>query len=216
MDEKIQQIENLLEQHCKRIQRYDEETFNIGVEMGRLLEKNGIASHRPKVFIEFEEGKNAYDRKAKQIDRADKAVAFIIRNGIAEQVENFGEFSFDSDTYRCDKLDESVVEKFGVQIDRTTQREHGGSFEAEFILSGQVGEVLEKYGVDTWARADVDNTTGDEQETIYSGDDVDKIFGVSLRLNGHHTELNDEQLETLADELEQIVVWFNVSLKQVR
>lgn len=216
MNTKIQQIEDLLEQHCKSIHRYDEELFNLGVEMGRVLEKNSISSYRPKVFIDFEEKNNAYERKAEQISRADKAVAFIIRNGVAEHVENFGEFCFDSETYKCDKLDESVVEKFGVQIDRTTQREHGGSFEAEFRLSGQVGQVLEKYGIDAWVRADVDNTTGDEQETIYSGDDVDKIFGVSLRLNGHNTELDDKQLESLADELEQIVVWFNMSLKKIR
>lgn len=216
MDAQILKIEDRLEQHCKSIHRFDEELFNLGVEMGRLLERNNIPLHRPKIFVDFEEKNNAFDKRAEQISRANKSVAFIIRNAIAEHVENFWEFCFSRNRHSCTKLDESLVEKFGVQTVRTTQVEHGGSFEAEFELSGQIGQVLEKYGIDAWARADVDNTSGDEQETIYSADDVDKIFGVNLRLNGHNTEFDYEQLRSLADELEQIVVWFNLSLKNAR
>ncbi len=215
MNKEIEGVEAKLVKYLKNFPRYDEELFNIGVELGRLLERNNISLHRPKIFVDFEEDNNAFNKRAEQISRANKAVAFIIRNAIAEHVENFWEFCFSKSRHSCTKLDESLVEKFGVQTVRTTQVEDGGSFEAEFELSGQVGQVLEKYGIDAWARADIDNTSGDEQEIIYSADDVDKIFGVNLRLNGRNTEFEYEQLQSLADELEQIVVWFKISLKNV-
>lgn len=218
MDAQILKIEDRLEQHCKSIHRFDEELFNLGVEMGRLLERNNIPLHRPKIFVEFEEKNNAFDRKNAQINRIEKVVAFLIRNAVAEQVENHFEFDFDSNasSHSCDKLDDSIVEKFGVQVSRTTQREHGGSFETNFTLSGQVADILKKYDLDVNARADVDNSSGDEHETIYSAEDVDRIFGVSIGLNAHNTDLDEAQLTALADEIEQIHTWFSLSLKNPR
>lgn len=62
------------------------------------------------------------------------------------------------------------------------------------------------------ARADVDNTTGDDREAIYDASDVDKIFGVSLQINGHYTDLDEAKLTELADDLEKITEWLTLSL----
>ena len=213
----IQELDKRISAHCKS-EGYDEKLFNLGVELGRLLAEHNIASHRPAPFIEFESQKDIQASKNKQIQRANKAISFLIRNALAEQIEQHGEFCFDSNTstFGCEKIEESIVAKFFVQIDRTTQREHGGSFEAEFILSGQLEPIFNKYGIDLYARADVENTTGAEEETIYNADDVDKIFGVSLRLNGHTTDLDELQLGTFADELEKITSWLTLKIVKSR
>jgi len=218
MNEIIEELEQRIAKYCQSTMRYDEKLFNMGVELGRLLEANKMQEHRPNVFIDFDARNDAYTKKATQIDRADKAITFLIRNAVAKQVEEHGPFCFDSNSssHSCDKLDEAVVDKFSVQVSRTTQVEHGGSFEAELEISGQVADVLNQYGIDLFARADVDNSSGDEEETIFDADDVDRIFGVSLRLNGHHTDLDETQLTALADDLEKITAWLKISLVNPR
>lgn len=218
MNVEIEAIEKQIEEHFKVTHRYDEKLYNLGVEMGRLLEKQGIATHRPNVFAEFEDQQNAYTLKANEIERADKAIAFLLRNAVAEQVENFAPFCFDSNAYSstCEKLDDAIAEKYGVQISNTSQREHGGSFQVEISAVGQVADILKNHSVGTHITAEVDNSSGDEEETIYRAENVDRIFYVSLPLNGHHTDLNAKQLASLADDLEKITAWLNLSLKNPR
>lgn len=216
MNTDIKRIEELLEDMTRRGSTIDEAVFNLGIELGRILEKKKIQMHRPSLFVKAEQDRDAYKKKAKQIQRAEKVVEFLVKNAVAEQVEIFGPFCFDSDTNNCEKLDLSIVEKYGVQIVGTNQIEHGGSFEAEFILTGQVADTLNVFKIDSYARADVDNSSGDEHETIYNADDVDKIFGVKLRINGHHTNLNEVELAMLADGLEKMKLWLCLSLRKPR
>jgi UDP-N-acetylglucosamine transferase subunit ALG13 len=213
MNKQIEDLEQRIEKHCQSIMRYDETLFNLGVELGKLLKENNIQEHRPNVFIEIEAKNNAYTKKAVQIRRTGKMFELLTRNAVAKQVEEHGKFSFDSTLSRdkCEKLADDIVEKFCIQVGRTTQVEHGGGFEAEFEISGKIADVLNQYGIDLFARADVDNSSGDEEETIYDADDVDKIFSVSLRLNGHHTELDESQLTALADDLEKQTGWLLIS-----
>lgn len=218
MNVEIEAIEKKLEQHFKATQRYDEKLFNLGVEMGRLLEKQGISTHRPNVFVEFEDKQNAYTLKANEIERAEKAIAFLLRNAVAEQVENFSPFCFDSNAYSstCEKLDDAIAEKYGIQISKTSQREHGGSFQVDITAVGQVADILKNHSVGTHITAELDNSTGDEHETIYRADNVDRFFYVSLPINGHYTQLDAKQLAALADDLEKITTWLTLSLTNPR
>ena len=218
MNKQIEDLEQRIEKHCQSIMRYDETLFNLGVELGRLLKENNIQEHRPNVFVEFEDKQNAYTLKANEIERAEKAIAFLLRNAVAEQVENFSPFCFDSNAYSstCEKLDDAIAEKYGVQISNTSQKEHGGCFQVEIAAVGQVADILKNHSVGTHITAEVDNTSGDEDETIYRADNVDRIFYVSLPINGHYTDLDTKQLALLADELEQITAWLTISLTNPR
>lgn len=215
MNKQIKALDKEIDLYCKQNNRYDEIMFNLGVQMGRLLEKNNISSYRPNAFIEFEKENEAYDRKAEQIRRADKAIGFLIRNAIAQHVDKHGEFIFDA-AYHNEKIDDEFVEKFYIQHEHTTQVNDGDTFEAAFSINGDVADILSKYNVPLTARADVDNTTGDDREAIYDASDIDKIFGVSLRINGHYTDLDEAKLTELADDLEKITAWLTLSLPNPR
>ncbi len=207
MNKEIDDICKRLEEYCKKHFRYDEELFNLGIELGRLLEKNKITKFRPTVFVDFENKMNAYDILGKEFNRIESVIEFLLHMSIKRHIEKNGEFEF-SKGITCDKFDEENVSKFCLQLRKVTQQEYGGSFEAEFELTNDVLDLLKKYGINEYVRCDIENTTGDEYETIYDADNVKHIvFGVSLHINRHDESWDIEKLREIADKLEAKQVW---------
>ncbi len=216
MNSDLDKFDAKLSEHFSTTNRYDEKLFNLGVQLGRILEKNNLEDYRPKVFIEFENSENIYSLKLAEYRRIDSALEFLLRNALAKQIEEYGPFTFDNNSWSSsrDAIADEIVNEFYVQVGRTTQQEHGGSFEVDLVFSGQVAEIFAKHEISSHGRADVDNSTGDEHETIYDPDDVKKVFGVSVNLHlGSHSE---EQLKEIAGELEKITTWMKLKLKKVR
>lgn len=204
--------------HCKKNSRYDESLFNIGIELGRLLQSNNIKEHRLQVFTDFDGSQSAFAKIERQVKTINNIIGSFVINAIAEQVDNFGAFTFDhsESKYKCEKLDDSISDKFFVQILSTSQREHGGCFQVEVELNGQIADILKKYGIPAQASFEVDNSTGDEHETFYDSDDVTKIFYLNTPLNAKYTKLKESQLIELSNSLKEIQLFLLLSLEKVR
>ncbi len=202
--------------HCKTNGRYDESLFNIGVELGRLLHSNNIKDHRPQFFIDFEQAQINYSKLDIRISNIKSIIGFFIIHAIAEQVDENGDFCFDGDEdTRCEKLDESIAEKFFFQISSVRQNQHGGNFEVDVELNGQIAEILSKYNISPDVTFEIDNTTGGSYEVFYKSDDVSQIYYVNLGLHARSTELTDSQLIELEVALKEIQVFLLLSLNKV-
>ena len=213
MNKEIENIEKDVEKHCKKTLQFDEHLFNLGVQLGRTLEKNGLAEHRLNVFVEHEKNTNKTLAKLTQTRRIDKLIEMLIRNAIAQHVESGSEFVFDE--FQSTKLSQEIANKFHVQSSKTVHADES-SFELEFNILGDVAEIFEKYGVEKTAKTTISNTSGDSYETIYEADDVSEIFATSTKINAHSTNLSEKELADFAEELEKIIVVISLSLHKVR
>ena len=210
MNKEIEEIANRVKKYCDNKHRYDEDLFNMGVELGRQLERNCIQSYRPTVFVEFEDKNNAYELLSNEFNRIENVIEFLIHIAIKKHMDKYGDIEF-SKGFTCTKFDEEVVEKFCVQLSRVTQQEYGGSFEAEFVLSGDVLELLKQCGIGEYVRCDIENTSGDEHETIYDTANIRHIvFGIGLRINRRINDWDLDKLKILADKLEQKQAWLSL------
>lgn len=214
MNDAIKELEAKITKHCKESFRCDEDLFNLGVELGRLLEKQKITSYRPTYFVDAENKNNLFEKKIAIIRRIDNSIEYLLKNAIAEYIDANGPFEFSANRHSSssDKFDQELSNKFHIQVVRTTQREVGGSFEVELSLTNEIAKIFKKYNESTSARAQVDNSTGDTHETIYRRESVEKIFSVDSNISAHYTKLTPEELENFANEIEKIIVWFNMSL----
>lgn len=210
MHSEIDKIANRVKAYCDNKHRYDEELFNMGVELGRQLERNNIKSYRPSVFVEFENNNNAYELLSNEFNRIESVVQFLIHTAIKKHMDKYGDFEF-SKGFTCTKFDDETVDKFCVQLSRVTQQEYGGSFEAEFILNGDVLDLLKQCEIGEYVRCDVENTSGDDYETIYDTASIGHIvFGIGLRINRHSNDWNLDKLKELADKLEAKQTWLSL------
>lgn len=210
MNKEIDAIANRLKNYCDNKHRYDEELFNLGVELGRQLERNNIKSYRPTVFVEFEDKNNAYELLSNEFNRIESVIEFLIHTAIKKHIDAHGDFEF-SKGFTCTKFDSDIVEKFCIQLTRVTQQEYGGHFEAEFELSGDVLDLLKECSIAEYVRCDVENTSGDEHETIYRTENISNIvFGIGLHINRHSGNWDLGKLKVLAEKLEQKQTWLSL------
>lgn len=210
MTNKIDEIAKRVKEYCDYRHRYDEELFNLGVELGMELQRNNIQSYRPPVFIEFEDKNNAYELLSIEFNRIENVIEFLIHTAINKHIDENGEFEF-SKGFTCRKFDSEIVDKFCVQLTQVTQQEYGGHFEAEFELSGDVLNLLKQYGIGKYVRCDVENTSGDEHETIYRTENISHIvFGIGLHINRHSGNWDVDKLRELAEKLEKKQTWLSL------
>lgn len=213
MKNELEEIHTEVVKHCNTAMRYDEHLFDLGVRLGRLLEKNSITDYRLKAFVDNEEKNNLIKAKIKQANRIHNCLKFLIQNAVAQHIDKNDHFVFDEN--ESTKLDDEIVQKFFVQSSNTKHSDES-SFQVEFVISGEVADIFEKYDIEKVVSATISNTTGDTQETLYNADDVKEIFSISLPINFHHTNLTEQQIADMADELEKIIVVLTLSLKNIR
>ena len=91
MNKEIDAIANRLKNYCDNKHRYDEELFNLGVELGRQLERNNIKSYRPTVFVEFEDKNNAYELLSNEFNRIESVIEFLIHTAIKKHIDALDE-----------------------------------------------------------------------------------------------------------------------------
>lgn len=203
--------------HCKKNGRYDENLFNIGVELGRLLQSNNIEEHRLQVFADFELAEIEFKKLDKRIKNIKNIIGFFIIHALAEQVIENGSFSFDGDgdLSSCEKLDELISNKFSVQISSVSQNQHGGNFEVGVELNGQIAEILNRYEISRFVTFEIDNTTGGDYEVFNNPNDVSQIYYIGMSLDAKYTELTESQLIDLEKSLKEVQLFLLLSLDKV-
>ena len=167
---------------------------------------------------ELEKIEDESDLKEKQMNRVESFFRFLVVNAVAEQVENFGAFCFDStkDSMNCEKLNDEIVDKFFVQIIKTKQTNVGGWFDVEFNSTGQVAEVLNHYNMSPSLKIDVENSTGYKEETFHTPESVKRMGGIELPSLSNYKKLELSKISSLADSLQEIQLFLMLSLKQIR
>lgn len=218
MNKEISELELRVGEHCDLQQRYDEDLFNMGVELGRLLQSQNISEFRPACFIEFDKQYSEFLSLADPIKNINGIFEVIVCNAIASQIEKTGEFIFayKNREYQTTKFDDEVVEKFQIQIDSTTQEYSGAHIQITLKIVGALAEAFEKRGVRPVLQADVDCDTGENYEIMTTPELVRKINWVETALDARDKKMTKEILADIAAEIEPVYAWLLLSIKTVR
>ena len=218
MNEKISELELRVGEHCDTKQRYDEELFNMGVELGRILQSQNIGEFRPACFIEFEKQNSEFLSLAQPINDINEIFDFIVRNAFAAQIDKTKKLVLadDKSEYETSVLNAELVEKFQIQIQKVTQEYSGAHLQVTLKIVGSLAEVFEKRGIRPILLADVDCDTGEDYEIMTTPDTVRKVNCVVTALDARDDNITKQVLADIAVEIEPIYSWLLLSTKTVR
>lgn len=131
-----------LEQTCTNSVR-TEEAFNLGVRLGRYLERNDLGDVVLSCFASRHAIEKLCESERELLDDIHKFTRLILKSAIAEEIKtNFGwEVGFD-ESGMVGLFDESVVLNHNIQLKTVEQPDRGGDIEAEFLLLGDLAAIF--------------------------------------------------------------------------
>ena len=160
-----------------------EDVFNLGVELGRCLEKENLSDLRLSYFSETEEKldlrKNFGQLHRKVCDWLERLVKASIKDQINQN--NFGEWSigFNRLYGNNGEFDPSVVKKRYVQFS-SVRRGEGEHFIAYFELQGKIRSLFDKHNQPTNFEIIVDNDDGEDYVSISKEGQIDSLYGCMI------------------------------------
>lgn len=165
-----------------------EEVFNLGVELGRFLEKEkeNLSDFRLSYFAETEEKsdlrKNFGQLHRKVCDWLERLVKASIKDQINQN--KFGEWSigFNRLYGNNGEFDPGIVQKRYVQFS-SVRRGEGEHFIAYFELQGKVKDLFEKHKQPTNFEIIVDNDDGEDYVSISKVEEIDSLYGCMISYN---------------------------------
>jgi len=213
MNAGLRELDQKIEDYCINTSRYDETMYNMGVEMGRLLEREAITSHRPQAFQNFEKNNAIHNAKKTQYEKIKDYLAFIVRNAVGAQIDAYGVFCFSASMQFQNLLSHDIVEKYHCQIYRS-RNVTATHFIVHIDFVDEVEDALRLGKLPTRADIDLENTTGNDEEILYKGNDVSKFMELSLgvRVASHE----EYELKATADALEKIHLLLTLNTVNVR
>lgn len=209
MSEKLNEIEDQLKNYANSNRQINEELFNIGVELGRLLEKRGIDAHRLQFFEQQEarriEEKNKYDLAKK----SGKVILQLVQAAYILQYKEYGSIEFsDNRNHRSDsKLEDEIAERFCLQLANTNQNSVGGELELGFRILSQLAILFERYELPPFILIILENDSGEDSVTLYDEESIQRTLRARGDIFTNTRNLSTSSLEQFGMELEKFALF---------
>lgn len=172
-----------------------EDIFNLGVQLGRHLEKEKLADVRLSYFAEFDEKtqlRSEFGQLHKSVcDWLDRLVRMSVKEQISESKFRDWSIGFNRLYGNNGEFDASIVEKRYVQF-KSVRRGEGEHFIAFFEVQGKLKNLFEKHNQPTEFEIIVDNDDGDDYVSISKEEQIDSLYGCMISYN---CELDREGVE---------------------
>jgi hypothetical protein len=206
MSDKLKRHNDAVNQYAQKHRTLDEKLFNLGVELGRQLEKDNITDYRLPFFIEQENTENIAQTKATLIHKAEKLLLGVVKKAYKAQMDVSGAITIDAsysgrnDTH----LSEDIVNRFFVKHTHTEQYHSGQDFTLTFLLQGNLLDIFQRHSVSPQVEITVSNNGGEEDETLYDAEDIDhQFFRINIKQHAQTTRLSVEELTAFVEDLEK-------------
>jgi len=200
IDEINKKLENILSVSSWQLDR--EDLFNLGVELGRELERLKINEYVSPVW-ESINNKNEHDENVRRAcEKIEDFIATLVKQSVKRHIEETGSWSISKDGgYRLEKFDDEIVKQYNIQVLNCSMETYGGEFTVSFSVEGELLKLFEKFNIYEQFTVRIYNDTGEEDQTVYDVSDVNEyIDSVSLVIR----ERNEWALERFDDCLNEI------------
>lgn len=209
MNDEIEAFKKVVADAVSKKTNFDEDAFNLGMEFGRLLQKNNLTNFRLQTFIDKEEkSKRLGDTKDIQTE-IEKLVGQLAQFAIKATVKDHCSLTFDSTSDATSiKLPKEIEDKFLVAYDSTDQNNEDDDFKISFHAVGELKKVLNKHKVRDNFTITLWNLSNQTEITITMPDDLSGSFkasGLGINIfNGNH---NYEDLQELLADVKAVCLF---------
>jgi len=183
-----------------------EDIFNLGVQLGRHLEKEKLADVRLSYFAEFDEKtqlRSEFGKLHKSVcDWLERLVRMSIKEQISESKFRDWSIGFNRLYGNNGEFDASIVEKRYVQY-KSVRRGEGEHFIAFFVVQGKLKNLFEKHNQPTEFEIIVDNDDGDDYVSISKEQQIDSLYGCMISYNCELDREGVESYSKFVNELEK-------------
>jgi len=214
MSEKLKELEaelaELIEHRSYGIYEDIYKAFNLGMQISNELNALHIKDYK----IECLQNKRIEEDKRKAFGEAiakiNKFLEVIVKTCIREHVRKVGSWTIEKTTYSggySDKFDSEISSKYGVQYVKADLESYGGDFEVEFEAVGELKELLEKHDLLGYISGRFNNSSGEEEETVYNEDEADYLYNTRLDTLIRLRDTAIEKIVEIQNEIEKIYLF---------
>lgn len=204
MNEKLNEIDKKLKDYARSFRPINEELFNIGVELGRLLEAEKINSYRSPFFQQLEQQTDDRETKREIAEKIANLLLQMVVKANKEQLKETGFVEYSAARYTSgSNLKDEISEKYSIKYRSITQTEVGGDFDIHFEVIGELKSIFEKHNVVPFFETTLYNSTGEDSEAMYSAESADKSFGVGAWSIRYSDKMTINELREFADSVEK-------------
>lgn len=175
-----------------------EDVFNLGVELGRFLERENLSELRLSYFAAAEEKsdlrKNFGQLHKKVCDWLERLVKASIKDQINQNKFVEWSISFNRLYGSNSEFAHSVVKKRYVQFS-SVRRGEGEHFIAYFELQGKMKGLFEKHNQPSNFQIIVDNEDGEDYVSFSKERQIDFLYGCTISYN---CDLSKESIDDYA------------------
>ena len=209
----LKNLDNKIREHTIDTGKADETLFNIGVELGRLIEKNNIDPCRLEFFIDQEKELNRYESARLRIDCVNNIIRKIIVKAHKEQYRTNGTIIYLTGWNKNTPLNDSIENKYDITYSSIEQEYVGGDFEIYFNLNGQLKDIFVEHKIVTRVKIYLSNTNGEDRQYIASEEDSENDFyGTCISLYPHDVNKSEYQIDAFATDVEKFYTMFRLKL----
>jgi hypothetical protein len=216
MSKRLDELNMLVSEYIGGHNRADETLFELGVELGRELQKLEIAKYRLPFFEIQAQSVNAEKVKRNYIKQLNSTIKNQVLKAARAHLEECGSITFNASHHRRDyeKLDDAIGERFGIRNTRVSQTTVGGDFEIYFTFVGKLQNYFTDNKISPEFYITLYNSYGEDSETVDEVDDEGYPFGsVSCGLQAHYTNQSVEFIKNFCDGFEKQILMHYLSVK---
>ena len=214
MSDKLKEIEaelaELIEHRSYGIYEDIDKAFNLGMKIANELNALQIKDYKIECL---QKKRNEEDKRkafGEAIAKINKFLEVIVKTCIREHVRKVGSWTIEKTTYSgsySDKFDSEISSKYGVQYAKADLESYGGDFEVEFEAVGELKELLEKYDLLGYISGRFNNSSGEEDETVYNEDEADYLYNTRLDTLIRLRDADIKEIEAIQHEIEKLYIF---------
>lgn len=200
----------------KKIQQLSDEgkltntqvVFDLGVEFGRVLEKNGETNYVCQYWknkAAEEEIKTARYKKIKSIN---KLLKKLVEKSIEEFIYEFGWWNISKGitSGNFEKFKQKTTRKYCIQITDVDMSTYGGDFNCGFKVVGKLSAIFKSYGVSPFFDVGIANENGEESTTLSNVSTLSNaVLNCSSKISNN---LKLEKYESFLNEISKPFLFF--------
>lgn len=203
-DKKLLALESELESLCQKISHADKSLFDIGIKFGRELERLGIEKYESDYWVQ----QNIDALKKNQIDvrvaKVEKFIRQLIRLSVKELITETGSWTIGKAEYFSstpEQFRDETVKKYQIQVKNVDMESYGGEFKVTFEVVGELGKKFKKYNIFNEVHSFIRNDNGEEEQTIYDANEVDRYIDNLTVYVENSNNWNIEQYDEFFDDI---------------
>lgn len=212
-DEKIQEIDcavRLAVEASKDI----EKIFELGVVLGQHLGKKGVDYGRLPFFIDRDDKKNTEEKIMDELNKSENLLQILIELALKRQIFESGSLELKGLSAfgpSVELFSSDVEESFFIKCESIRQRQSGGDFDLELMVTGQLKDIFNKFKIDCEIGYFFLNLDGEDEQLIENMEQLEDCMGrVSLHIPKDSSAYDENVLAEFYSELSKVVTWIKL------